>query len=224
MNATTSSLRAALALLAVSIAASACVTVAAPDASGAGNDGAGNAGNTGAGNSGNTGAGAGGPAHGDNYCCIDGAFYDCPTTQAVTQCIGFDIDACMDACAFDDFDCQDACFDAWASSTPDTSACARDAARDGDCAGPGPGPDPDPEPQPGCLSELSACDYDDDCCSGNCTGGTCYGNLTGDYCDYDDDCSSGNCTGGVCYGGFFGDPCDYDDDCQSGFCTGGECQ
>jgi hypothetical protein len=163
----------------------------------------------------------GGSGSVDFQCCINGVGYACPSNAALTQCIGFDIDACMSGCDFDDFVCQDSCFDQWANSEPDPSACTQDAAVD--CSGGG---------GPGggggglCAGDWDGayCEVDGDCSSYNCVDDKCYGTAPGNPCEVDGDCSTYNCYSGCCYGTDAGEPCDVDGDCASYNCYENECQ
>jgi hypothetical protein len=157
--------------------------------------------------SGSNGAGASGATSGGGSytCCLNGTGYDCPDDAALDQCIGFDMDGCMSACGFDDVACQDACFDQFESSTPDPSACTQSAAIDcnagatsGGATSGGSTSGGSTSGEPGCSDELSGCDYDSDCCTGNCADNTCWGNSFGDPCEYDSDCDSGNCYEETC--------------------------
>lgn len=60
------------------------------------------------------------------HCCVNGAFYDCPSAAAVDRCSG----AFMRCVA----GCGGTCFESCMSSNPpDPSACSRDPGRDGEC-------------------------------------------------------------------------------------------
>ncbi len=87
-------------------------------------------------------------------CCINDVGYDCADQAAFDQCIGFDIHACNEACAFGDSACHDDCFDQWSASEPDPDACEAD-------------PDVDCSTQSGtCGGTAIPCDLDLDCCEG----------------------------------------------------------
>jgi len=74
-----------------------------------------------------------GCATGDQFCCcVNGAYHMCPTEQAFFQCSGGDLFSCLDACSFDDFACQNACYEAQGNGDP--SSCERQEAKDGSCA------------------------------------------------------------------------------------------
>lgn len=170
-----------------------------------------------------SGAGAGNPGGSGSVsfeCCINGAGYACPSNDALNQCIGFDIDGCMAACAFDDFACMDDCFYQWETSTPDPSACQPAPV---DCNGGG------GNPSGGgglCVGDWDGtyCDVDSDCSTYNCVNDQCYGNEPGNPCEVDSDCSTYNCFQGCCYGNGAGEPCDVDSDCSSYNCYANECQ
>jgi hypothetical protein len=157
-------------------------------------------------------AGGGG---GGGTCCLNGAFYGCPDKASFDKCAGFDIGACLAACAPGDFSCFDKCNQMEAMSTHDPSSCNRDATRDpqcsvADCSAAVPG---------------SSCDIDADCGGGShCTQGKCWFNQVGSPCDIDADCGPGHCTQGCCYDDSLGRPCDIDADCASGNCSNGRCQ
>lgn len=176
----------------------------------------------GAGGSESTGKGSGagkGSGSGNSYtCCINDAFYLCPNKAAFDQCAGFDIDGCMSACSFDDFECQDACFASWTSSDHDPSACEEDPAGTcGDTGGvtsggatsggatSGSGPSGSTS-SGGCQDESAFCEYDLDCCSNVCTDGFCQESDTtclhdGGFCETGFDCCSLDCIDGFCVGG-----------------------
>lgn len=61
-------------------------------------------------------------------CCVNGAFYDCPSAEAVTRCTGAFM-RCQSGCGMD-FDCIEGC----ARSHPaDPSMCSRDMGSDNQC-------------------------------------------------------------------------------------------
>lgn len=75
------------------------------------------------------GAAAGG-ASGEASCCVNGAFYSCPSVAAVNKC-GGETAACMSKCmSSSDMSCPDKCL---AEHPPDPSGCTRDASRDVSC-------------------------------------------------------------------------------------------
>ena len=169
-----------------------------------------------------SGSGSPGGSHSAGYvCCINNTNYACPDKAAFDRCSGFDIDGCMNACAFDDFDCTDACFEQWGSATTDPSACTEDAnvSCDGSAGGGNAGGG-------ACVGEWNGqyCDGDADCESSNCTDDKCYGNDDGNPCEGDADCTSSNCTEGCCHGNAPGDRCEGDADCVSSNCYEGVCQ
>jgi hypothetical protein len=193
-------LRWTLGAAAALVVASGCVTVddkGDDDGSGSGAGGAPSGSGSGAG----SGTASGG---GSFECCLPSGNYACPNEAAFDACVGFDMDGCMEACAFDDFMCHDECFDQLMNATNDPSGCVADASVDCEGGGPGPasssssGGSTSSTGGPQCSDILSGCDYDDDCCSDNCTNSTCYGNDFGSPCDYDDDCDSTNCFEGSC--------------------------
>lgn len=182
-------------------------------------------GNTSAGQGGATGSGSTGSGSAQFVCCINDATYSCPNEAALDQCAGFDLDGCMDQCDFDDFDCNDACFDALANSTPDPSACTEDASVN--CDGSGSGPTSGPTGGGGtCIGEWDGayCEKDSDCSSYNCVDDKCYGKEVGNPCDQDSDCGSYNCYSGCCNGNEAGASCDQDSDCTSYNCYDDVCQ
>jgi hypothetical protein len=172
--------------------------------------------------SGSGASGAGAPSStgsgGTFSCCINGVGYACPNEAALDQCAGFDIDGCMAACSPEDFECIDACFAQWETSTPDPSACTEDASVTCESTSSGPGG--------GCVGQWDGamCDVDGDCPSLNCFDSRCYANDPGNPCDVDADCSSLNCYASCCYGNDAGDPCDVDADCASLNCYQNVCQ
>ena len=163
----------------------------------------------------NPGADLSGPGGPGGTCCLNGSFYACPDKPSFDKCAGFDIGACLAACAPADFACFDRCNQMEAMSTHDPSSCNRDASRDNQCT------------TRGCSGAVggSACDIDADCGGGfHCTQGHCYLDQAGELCDIDADCGGGNhCTQGCCYDGGLGAPCDIDADCSSGNCSQGTC-
>jgi hypothetical protein len=175
---------------------------------------------SGAGASGST-SSSNGSGNASFWCCINNVGYACPNDAAVVQCIGFDIDGCMAGCGWDDFDCQDACFDAWANSSPDPSACTQDASVDCNA---------NPTTTTGgggsCVGTWTGqyCDVDSDCSTYNCVNDKCYETAAGNPCDVDSDCASYNCYAGCCYGTTAGNPCDVDSDCASYNCYNNVCQ
>jgi len=180
-------------------AAVGCVTV---DDKGEGDDDSEEDGSPSSG-AGASGSGSTSGPSGSYVCCLNSSKYECPDKAAFDQCVGFDMDACMSACGFDDFDCQDACFEQLASASHDPSGCTPNDSLDcggsgaGGSSGEGPGPSSS-SGGPECSGELSGCDYDSDCCSNNCTNNACQSNGFGSPCDYDSDCDSNNCYDGTC--------------------------
>jgi hypothetical protein len=177
-------------------------------------------GNTG----GNGGSGGDGGGHTSSTsskytCCINDKHYRCPDKAAFDKCAGFDIDACMQACAPSDFMCPGSCFDQAANATNDPSSCQEDPSVQ--CGGSGGG-----GPVGSCVGDWdgSMCDYDADCTSNNCFDNKCYGNDVGNPCEYDADCTSNNCYQNCCYDNSKGSPCEYDADCTSNNCYDNVCQ
>jgi hypothetical protein len=63
-------------------------------------------------------------------CCINHAFYDCPSVAGVKKCSG-DTSTCLMGCMnSSDSSCGDRCM---RDHPPDPSACSRQGARDGEC-------------------------------------------------------------------------------------------
>jgi hypothetical protein len=184
------------------------------------------------GGEGGSGDGAGGPgstgssAKSSYTCCINDTNYTCPNKAAFDKCAGgFDIDACMQACEIGDFACQDECFMQLDDASPDPSDCNEDPEAQCSPSGPTSGPTSSSSTGGGnCSEPPAACELDNDCCSGNCTGNQCRTNDVGEPCELDDDCDSGNCTNGECHGNGPGSACELDDDCSSSNCADGVCQ
>ncbi|WP_156041434.1 hypothetical protein [Chondromyces apiculatus] len=79
---------------------------------------------------GTSGGAQGGSGGGQTTCCINKAFYDCPSSAAVYKCSG-EFMACVSKCGFGgDFKCTDACMK---DHPPDPSQCTRDSSRDATC-------------------------------------------------------------------------------------------
>ena len=72
------------------------------------------------------GAGAAAQSTSTQHCCINGAYYACPSASAVDQCVGA-FTRCLSGCGFE---CVDQCMQ---SNPPDPSSCRREPAHDGDC-------------------------------------------------------------------------------------------
>lgn len=66
----------------------------------------------------------------DMTCCVNDAFYDCPSASAVYQCSGAFM-TCMVDCGMMDMDCPESCMD---SHPLDPSACSRNPSRDNTCS------------------------------------------------------------------------------------------
>lgn len=63
-------------------------------------------------------------------CCINGAYYSCPSAEALNRC-GGETAACLMRCGSSgSSDCEDECI---AKHGPDPSSCMRESARDGEC-------------------------------------------------------------------------------------------
>ncbi len=60
------------------------------------------------------------------HCCVNGAFYDCPSAAAVDQCVGR-FTRCISGCGMG---CMEQCLQ---SDPPDPSSCDREPSRDGEC-------------------------------------------------------------------------------------------
>ncbi|MFS8065288.1 MAG: hypothetical protein ACMG6S_02835 [Byssovorax sp.] len=70
------------------------------------------------------------PASSSATCCINHAFYDCPSVAAVKKCSG-DTSACLMGCMnSSDSSCGDRCM---RDHPPDPSGCRRQGDRDGEC-------------------------------------------------------------------------------------------
>jgi hypothetical protein len=101
---------------------------------------------------------------------------------------------------------------------------------------------------PGCKRNGKNCVRNEQCCSGNCSGGSCQAQTTttttttpttstststtsttpgclpnGTNCDFDQQCCGEVCNGGICCSGPHGG-CDTDDDCCTGFCILNACE
>lgn len=85
-------------------------------------------------NGGAPGAGAGAPpaqGSGQQYCCVNSQYYDCPTPSALRKGCG-ELAACMTGCMNQSsMDCPDRCLK---DHPPDTSECKRDTSHDAQCA------------------------------------------------------------------------------------------
>jgi len=60
------------------------------------------------------------------HCCVNGAFYDCPSAAAVDQCVGR-FTRCISGCGMS---CMEQCLQ---TDPPDPSSCERQPSRDGEC-------------------------------------------------------------------------------------------
>ncbi len=74
-----------------------------------------------------TSAAAAAPSDGPGSCCVNGAYYDCPTGQAVWKCSG-EMMACSAECGMTDPDCIFRC-----AELIDPSLCSRNPSNDGTC-------------------------------------------------------------------------------------------
>jgi hypothetical protein len=174
---------------------------------GCGDGGGQTTGQTGSNGGGTTGGGTTGGSSLTIYCCLNGAYYDCPSQAALDKCIPPNF-----------------------MSAPDPSACTRNAGKDGTCrSGGGSTTTGGGGGGGGCsgASSWGACSIDADCHSSqlHCTSGHCYSNIFGSPCNIDADCGSDtHCTSGCCYTNMSGNPCDIDADCgSSSSCVSGKC-
>lgn len=75
-------------------------------------------------------SGGGGGGEGGDYCCVNDAFYACPTASAAYDCTGAFM-ACLGGCdLFTDPSCMETCSE---SHPIDPSGCERASSRDGQC-------------------------------------------------------------------------------------------
>jgi hypothetical protein len=183
----------------------------------------------------------------DRYCCVNSAFYACPTPAALKQCLSFDLTSCLQSCAPTDDACAQACTKGALRAQRDPSACTRDASGDALCPATGANSSsnassnssdpsgsssdplsPPPTPKNACGGPFlgTDCDLGMQCIAGgHCTRGKCYPADVGNPCTYPNDCGAGNhCTGGCCANSASDSPCDTGLDCTSGTCTNGTCQ
>jgi hypothetical protein len=64
------------------------------------------------------------------HCCVNGAYYQCPSASAVNKCAG-ESAACLSRCmSSNDMSCGDRCMK---EHPPDPSACERHSEKDGEC-------------------------------------------------------------------------------------------
>ncbi len=76
------------------------------------------------------GGGTGAEATSEQSCCVNGAFYVCPSLDAVRRCVPPELAPCMMRCGLMDMNCPDKCL----SQFPmDPSGCRREPSRDGQC-------------------------------------------------------------------------------------------
>lgn len=88
-------------------------------------------------------------------------------------------------------------------------------------------------PSAECADLTDACEFDWECCSGNCGNEMCTSPANICYadaapCNFDVECCNGACEGNFCTSlpgsvGAVGDPCDNDSDCGSGNCQADVC-
>ncbi len=75
-------------------------------------------------------AGTDSPASDSNdssmHCCVNGAFYACPSAAAIDQCVG-EFTRCISGCGME---CMEECLQ---THPPDPSSCSRDGSRDSEC-------------------------------------------------------------------------------------------
>jgi hypothetical protein len=189
----------------------AAVGCGAPPTGGGGGGGSGGAGgSSGTGGSGGSGGGGGGTRSASYSCCLNGAFYACPSQAALDRCIPPNF-----------------------QGTPDPSECMRDTTQDGSChtggggSGGSGGGGGGGGSSGGChAASFDACVVDSDCHSSlqHCTSGQCYSNQPGSPCNVDSDCGLGHCTSGCCYQDSRGEPCNVDSDCgPASSCVNGTC-
>jgi hypothetical protein len=140
----------------------------------------------------------------DQSCCVNGAYYVCPTAAALAQCAS----ACTHVPSYD------------------TTCVAFDAGSSGSSA-------PAPAPLPTRTNACGGYFMGIPCMAGgqcygsdeHCNGGSCYPNDVGNPCTYPNDCGSANhCTGGCCQSPAKGSPCTAPWDCKSMTCTNNVCQ
>jgi hypothetical protein len=75
--------------------------------------------------------GAKAPANAAANCCVNGAYYDCPSPSAVNKCAG-EFAACVTKCAMgSDMGCGERCMK---DHPPDPSGCTRNPSKDGTCS------------------------------------------------------------------------------------------
>ncbi len=165
-------------------------------------------------------------------CCTPSGFYRCSSEESWERCAGFDLNACMARCASSDGECMTACGEAALNAKQDPSGCTRDPSSDSVC-GVGPTDPTDPtdpiDPKPTCKSTGTSppganCSLNAQCCSLNCTEGTCQTNGYGAKCALNAQCDSSNCTLGRCQNNSAGSPCSLNAQCTSNNCSGGKCQ
>jgi hypothetical protein len=179
----------------------------------------------------------------DQYCCVSGEYYACPTPAALKQCLSFDLSTCLQSCAPADDPCAQACTKEALRAKRDPSACTPDPSEDAQCPTSGASSDPTSgesssssssappslpaTPKNACGGPFLGTDCDEgmQCIAGgHCTQGKCYPADVGNPCTYPNDCGAGNhCTGGCCANAASGSPCDTGIDCTSGTCTNNTC-
>ena len=185
-------------------------------------------------------ANAGPSSSSSQYCCVGGAYYACPTAAALTQCMGFDVSACLARCGSSDTACVNACNQK--AGTGDPSGCSHDPTYDSTCTAVDAGsntntsssssssnvqpPTPVRNACGGLFPGNLPCGTGGTCIGGgHCSGGSCYPNDVGNPCTYANDCGQGNhCTNGCCASPAKGSACTAFWDCKSNTCTNGICQ
>lgn len=133
------------------------------------------------------------PTTSKSSCCLNGAFYACPTEAAMKACAG--LTGTPAECAIKckgDPQCLDTCLDENKNGGPDTSGCERDKKRDEECI-------------PQCtgiehVKTSTTCSNDSGCTSvQHCFAGRCYLSSAGAPCEDDSQCGSvATCKSGCC--------------------------
>lgn len=73
-----------------------------------------------------------------------------------------------------------------------------------------------------CAADGQSCNTNNECCSGNCAGGTCACQVTGGACAISADCCSTICQASVCCNGT-GTACTSNAQCCTGICSNSTC-
>jgi hypothetical protein len=131
------------------------------------------------------------------YCCVSGAYYECPNMAAVARCTSI------------------------CTRNP-----GKDANCNADPSGGGAPGAPSPQTN-ACGGPFTgfACGTGGTCIVGHCTGSACFPNEVGNPCTWGYECGDGNhCAAGCCAGPAAGSACTAPWDCDSGTCTNGVCQ